>query len=118
MAFNETLAARIREILEEESGVREKKMMGGLTFMVNDKMCVGVWKDELLCRIDPEMANIVLEKRGCRPMDVTGRPMKGFFLISEEVLPDRTELDYWIQLALEYNPKAPKAPRKKARPSK
>ena len=55
MAYNQTLANHIRELLQELEGIEEKEMMGGLTFMLNDKMCVGVIKDEMMCRIDPAL---------------------------------------------------------------
>ena len=77
MAYNEKLANRIRERLSSLPNVNEKEMMGGLTFMVNDKMCVGIIKDELMCRIDPEIHDAQVEKQGCRIMDFTKRPMKG-----------------------------------------
>ena len=81
MAYNELLADRIRKVfIDEEVSFDEKKMMGGLTFMVNDKMCVGVSKDDLMARIDPEKYSEALEKKSCREMDFTGRPMKDLFL--------------------------------------
>jgi TfoX/Sxy family transcriptional regulator of competence genes len=80
MAFNEKLVNRICESLIDLPRIEEKHMFGGVCFMVNGKMCMGVVKDEMMCRIDPAMDEIVLEKRGCRPMDFTGRPMKGYVL--------------------------------------
>ena len=69
MAYNELLADRIRKVfIYKEVSFDEKKMMGGLTFMVNDKMCVGVSKDDLMARIDPEKYSEALEKKGCREM--------------------------------------------------
>lgn len=76
MAYNEKLATRIRERLKDTPNMIEKEMMGGLTFMVNDKMCIGIIKDEMMCRIAPEMQETALAKNGCRIMDFTGRPMK------------------------------------------
>jgi len=76
MAYDEKLADRIREILVDQPVVEEKQMMGGVTFMVNNKMCVGIVKDEMMARIDPEQYDDALEKHGCRPMDFTGKPMK------------------------------------------
>lgn len=84
--------------------------MGGLTFMVNNKMCVGVVKDEMMARIDPEIYEEVLEKNGCREMDFTNRPMKGFVFVSNEGMKTKKDLNYWVTLALEYN--------KKVKPSK
>ena len=110
MAYNEKLANRIREILFSKRKVEEKKMMGGLTFMVNNKMCVGISGDDLMARIDPEIYEEALEKKGCREMDFTGRPMKGFVFIDEEGTKSKKDLEYWVELALDYN--------KKAKPSK
>ncbi len=106
MAYDEKLADRIRERLAEHTAVEEKEMMGGLTFMVHDKMCVGIIKDELMCRIDPELHEKVVKMTGCRTMDFTGRPMKGYILVERAGMRTRKEFDYWIDLALEFNPKA------------
>jgi TfoX/Sxy family transcriptional regulator of competence genes len=113
MAYDELLANRIRERLADLQNIAEKEMMGGLTFMVNDKMCVGIIKDELMCRIDPEKQELALEKRGCRIMDFTKRPMKGYVLIEESGMRTQKEFDFWIDLALEFNPKAKSAKKKK-----
>src|SRR5512133_1091440 len=75
VSFDENLANRIREYLSGIPNVEEKKMMGGLTFMVNDKMCVGIFKDELMCRIDPAQHETAIGKPACRTMDFTKRPM-------------------------------------------
>jgi len=112
MAYDEKLANRIRELLLNKRSVEEKKMMGGLTFMVNNKMCVGILKDDLMARIDPEVYESALERRGCREMDFTGRPMKGFVFIDPEGTKSKKDLEYWIKLALDYNKRA-KASKKK-----
>jgi TfoX/Sxy family transcriptional regulator of competence genes len=106
MAFLEDLANKIRFFFENFENVEEKKMMGGLTFMYNGKMCVGVIKDELMCRIDPDFHNEAVEKRGCRTMDFTNRPMMGYVLIDETGYCSQKDFDYWINLAIEFNSKA------------
>ena len=73
MAYDEHLAERIREELDDLPKVEEKAMFGGLAFMVNGKMCVGIIKDDLMCRIAPELEAEVLEKQGARQMDFTGK---------------------------------------------
>lgn len=113
MAYDEILAQRVREHLHGIPLVEEKKMMGGLTFMVNDKMCVGILKDELMCRIDPDRHDEALTKTGCRTMDFTKRPMPGYVLIDETGITTRQELNYWIGLALDFNPKAKSSKSKK-----
>lgn len=112
MAYSEKLAGRVREILVDHPMVEEKKMMGGLTFMVNNKMCIGILNDDLMARIDPAVYETALEKRGCREMDFTGRPMKGFVFITPEGTKTKNDLNYWIGLALDYN-KIAKASRKR-----
>jgi TfoX/Sxy family transcriptional regulator of competence genes len=112
MPYNEKLADRIREQLVEKRKVEEKQMMGGLAFMVNDKMCVGVWKDEMMCRIDPEVREEALSKTGCRVMDITGKPMKGFVLVDETGMRSKKEFDYWVRLCLEFNKKAKSSKKK------
>ncbi len=109
MKYNEKIADRIREQLINLPGIEEKEMMGGIAFMYNEKMCVGVIKDDLLCRIDPAIYEAALEKYGCRPMDFTGRPMKGWIFVDQEAIKSRTALGYWIDLALDFNVKAKKS---------
>ena len=116
MAFNEKLADRIRESLENVPNVNEKFMFGGVCFMVNDKMCVGVVKDEMMCRIDPILDETALEMNGCRRMDFTHKPMKGYVFISDEGMKTKKAFEYWISLCLEFNSKA-KASKKKAKKS-
>jgi hypothetical protein len=82
-------------------------MMGGLCYMVNDKMCMGIIKNKLMARIDPEKYEDALTKKGCREMDFTHRPMKGFIFVEPEGIDLDKDLEYWIQMALEYNPKVP-----------
>lgn len=113
MAYNETLANRIRLRFAELPNVAEKEMMGGLTFMYNDKMCVGIIKDELMCRIDPDIHETAVEKIGCRTMDFTKRPMKGYVMIDDNGMKTQKDFDYWINLALDFNKKAKSGKRKK-----
>ncbi len=86
--------------------------MGGLTFMYNGKMCIGIIADEMMCRIDPVLQDTVLEKPGCRMMDFTTRPMKGYVMVAEEGMRSQAEFGYWIDLCLDFNSRA-KASKKK-----
>ncbi len=113
MAYNEKIADRIREAIMDLPKVEEKFMFGGVCFMVNDKMCVGVVKDEMMCRIDPTLEDEVLEKNGCRPMDFTGRSMKGYVYVSEEGMKKKKDFEYWIDLCLAYNVIAKASKKKK-----
>ena len=104
MAYNEKLADMTRELISlSHKKVTEKAMFGGLCFMVNDKMCVGVEKDRLMVRLDPAKYEEVMEKDGCKPMDFTGKVMKGFVFVDANVLNTKKKLDYWVKLALEFN---------------
>jgi TfoX/Sxy family transcriptional regulator of competence genes len=99
--------------MAELPNIEEKEMMGGLTFMLNDKMCIGIIKDEMMCRIDPELHESAVEKRGCRTMDFTGRPMKGYVMVDETGMKSEKDFEYWINLCLEYNSKAKSSKKKK-----
>jgi TfoX/Sxy family transcriptional regulator of competence genes len=115
MAYNEKLADRVREILSQtERNIEEKKMFGGLCFMVNDKMCVGVESERLMVRLDPALQEQVLEKEGAKPMDFTGKVMKGYVFVDIEAINTHKKLSYWIMLALDYN-KIAKASKKKSK---
>ncbi|HVM90079.1 MAG TPA: TfoX/Sxy family protein [Puia sp.] len=114
MAFNEKLADRVREIIAaKHKNVAEKKMFGGLCFMVNDKMCVGVESNRMMVRFDPARTNELMEKEGCRPMDFTSKVMKGFAFVDVDVLNTKKKLEFWVNLALEYNRFAKASKKKK-----
>jgi TfoX/Sxy family transcriptional regulator of competence genes len=113
MAYNEKLAESVRALLADQKKVEEKKMMGGLTFMVKGKMCVGVLNDDLMARIDPDVYESALEMTGCREMNFTGKPMKGFVFVGPEGTRSKKELRYWLDLALDFNAKAKPSKRKK-----
>ncbi len=113
MAYDTKLADRIRERLADLPNVAEKEMMGGLTFMYNDKMCVGIIADEMMCRIDPELQETALNKNGCRLMDFTGRPMKGYVMVDESGMKLKSDFEYWINLCLDFNKKAKSSKKRK-----
>lgn len=114
MAYNEKLADRVRDIISATHEIsEEKKMFSGLCFMVDDKMCVGVEKDRLMVRFDPALEEELMEKEGCTPMDFTGRVMKGYVFVDIDALNTKKKLEYWIKLALDYNPIAKSSKKKK-----
>src|SRR6186997_1713566 len=103
MSYNEKLANRTREIISlTHDDIEEKKMFGGLCFMVNDKMCVGVEQERLMVRLDPEKYDEVMKIEGCKPMDFTGRVMKGYVFVDIDAIKTRKKLQFWTDLALEY----------------
>jgi TfoX/Sxy family transcriptional regulator of competence genes len=121
LAYNEKLATNVRELISlTEQKVEEKAMFGGLCFMVNGKMCVGVEKERLMVRFNPLQTIEVMEKEGCKPMYFTGRIMKGYVFVDAGVLTTKKKLEYWVKLALEYNKIAKASNKKKihAKPSK
>jgi hypothetical protein len=96
VAYDEGLAERVRDLLADETGVAEKRMFGGLCFLLRGNMCVGVVKDELMVRAGPDAYEALLKAPHARKMDFTGRPMKGLlFVRAEGVLADR-DLAGWV----------------------
>jgi TfoX/Sxy family transcriptional regulator of competence genes len=114
MAYNEKLANQTRELIAlTHKKVEEKKMFGGLCFMVNDKMCIGIEKERLMVRLDPAVYDEVMEKEGCTAMDFTGKVMKGYVFVRADSVTARKKLQYWVNLALEYNKIAKPSKKKK-----
>ena len=105
-SYDHNLADRIRRYLDERSiRFETKQMMGRLCFLVNDKMCVGVDKAKLMARIGPAACDAALAKKGCHPLDFTGRrPMRGFVFVDSRELTSERELEFWLELALTFNP--------------
>jgi hypothetical protein len=102
MAYNEKLADRIRAELGQLAGLSEKKMFGGLSFLLNGNMCCGVHGEEMIVRLAPDQTEAALSKQYTRIFDMTGRPMKGWILVHQDGLKTKTELMEWIQLGVEY----------------
>jgi TfoX/Sxy family transcriptional regulator of competence genes len=98
MAFDEALAERIRDRLGDAVGINEKKMFGGLAFLTDGNMTVGVHGGDLIARIAPDDTDRALAEPGVRPFDITGRPMRGWILVAGGVLDDGV-LDSWIRRA-------------------
>jgi len=105
MAYNEDLALRVRKALEYIANVNEKKMFGGLAFMVNNKMCITVGKDRIMCRIDPADYNELIRREGSQKVIMKNREFKGYIRIKADVLSDNKEFIFWIKKALDYNKK-------------
>lgn len=82
MAYDERLAERVRELLAPRQGLSERRMFGGLAFLLHGNMCCGVHGEELIVRLDAEGADKVLQEPHVRPMDMTGRPMKGWLMVA------------------------------------
>lgn len=114
MAYNEILSLQVQNVLlDTDIEFFEKKMFGGNAFMINDKMCIGVVKNELMLRVIDEQYEKVLEMNLVRPMDFTGKIMKGFVYIEEEALKTKKELLFWIDLGIEFGKKGSVKSKKK-----
>ncbi|MGH9269025.1 MAG: TfoX/Sxy family protein [Acidimicrobiales bacterium] len=100
VAFDEGLAQRIREHLTGRVNLVEKKMFGGLAFLVDGNMCVGVIGDELITRVGPAATDVAPARPGTRPFDFSGRPIKGWVTVTPDVLSDDSVLAAWVDEAL------------------
>lgn len=107
MAYDQHLADRVSVFLKEKRvSFETRNMMGGLCYMINDKMAIGIMKDRLMVRIAPELYEQSLKKKGVRRMDFTGKVVKGFLLVDATAVDMEEDLEYWIQLCLDFNPRA------------
>src|SRR5713101_9875574 len=95
MAYDETLADRIRQALARKKGIEEKKMSGGIGFLLNGNMLVGVWKDSLIVRLGPEEGDEALREPHVKEFDITGRSMKGWVLVELVGVEDNEQLSAW-----------------------
>ena len=107
MAFDEHLADRIRNVFSKRTDVVEKKMFGGLCFMVSGNMCCGVVKNKLMARVGPDQYEELLEKEHASVMDFTKKPMKGMLYVDPEGLDDEADLEFWIKSCLKFTTSLP-----------
>ena len=96
MAYDEALAEQIRDVLGRRSDVDERKMFGGIAFLVAGNMACGVMGDDLMVRMGPADAETLEAEPGARRFDMGGRPMKGWLLVAPEVTTDDSELERWV----------------------
>ncbi len=108
MAYNEELADRIRISLDGHSGVIERKMFGGIAFMIHGNMCCGVVNDDLMVRVGPDSHEASLALPHARPMDFTGRPMKGMVFVGPDGINDDGALSEWIDRGVTFAQSLPK----------
>jgi TfoX/Sxy family transcriptional regulator of competence genes len=102
MAYDEQLADRVREALSARPEISERKMFGGIGFMIAGKMSVGVIGEELIVRLDPDDAEKALAEDGVREFDFTGRPMKGWIFVASERTEDDAELAEWVEAGADF----------------
>jgi TfoX/Sxy family transcriptional regulator of competence genes len=108
MAFDEALAERIRRGLARKKGIEEKKMFGGIGFLLHGNMLVGVWKDSLIVRLDPEKYDDSLLEPHVSEFNITGRSMKGWVLVAPQGVEDDGPVQAWIERAETFVGKLPK----------
>jgi TfoX N-terminal domain len=107
MPFDESLAARIRVALARKKGIEEKKMFGGIFFMKNGHMLVGVWKRSLIAQVGDKQVEDALLEPHVGPCDITGRAIKGWVLVAPEGIEGDDQLKGWIQRAVKFVGKLP-----------
>jgi TfoX/Sxy family transcriptional regulator of competence genes len=107
MPFDESLAGRIRNTLARKKNIDEKKMFGGVGFLLNGNMLVGVWKDSLIVRLGPDAYDDALQEPHVREFDITGKPMKGWIMVDPKGVEDDNQLKTWIQRAVKFVGKLP-----------
>jgi TfoX/Sxy family transcriptional regulator of competence genes len=112
VAFDEALADRVRDALSGRAGVSERKMFGGIAFMLEGKMAVGVAGEELMVRLDPEDAERARAEPHVRPMDMTGRPMKSVILVDPEATAADEDLASWVDAGADHAASLPPKPKK------
>ena len=118
MAYDDGLAERIRETLTERSDVSEKRMFGGVAFLVGGRMAVGIVRDDLMVRVGPDAYDRVLRQRHARRMDFTGRPMKGFVYVAPAGFESDADLRRWVGLGMSFVASLPaRASRERRAPS-
>ena len=108
LAYSESLARRIRQVFGHRRGITEKKMFGGVCFLLNGNMCVGIWKSSLIVRLGPEQAAAALQEPNVVEFDITGRPMKGWVMVEPDGLETDEQLGHWVQRAVEFVEALPK----------
>jgi TfoX/Sxy family transcriptional regulator of competence genes len=108
MAFDEALADRIRQQLARRKNIEERKMFGGLGFLLKGNLLVGVWKDSLIVRLGDEDGGVALTEPHVLPFDITGRPMKNWVLVEPGGFSGDDQLRDWIQRAIKFVGKLPK----------
>lgn len=102
MSHDEGLAQRIREILEDQRGIVEKKMFGGMAFMLNGNMLCGIIGEDFIARLGPDNYEIYLKKAHTRKFDMTGKPMKGFVVVGPKGYEDDSDLSFWVKTCISF----------------
>jgi hypothetical protein len=102
MAYDELLASRVRSLLARSKGCAEKKMFGGVGFLLSGNMCVGVWKEFLIARVGPDQYEAALDMPNVRVFDITGRAMSGWVMVEPEGCREVPALKAWVDRAVNF----------------
>ncbi|MGN6295249.1 MAG: TfoX/Sxy family protein [Ginsengibacter sp.] len=115
MAYNTNLSERVRKYLAKSPDliINEKKMFGGLAFIINDKMCINTSHEKLMCRFDPARTNEIAAKSGYEPMIMKGRQLAGYCYVNSAGYSSQKDLAFWVDLCLTFNDKAKASKKKK-----
>jgi len=108
MTYSESLALRIRQALAGRRGITEKKMFGGVGFLLHGNMCVGIWHSSLIARLGPDEGAAALEEPHVAPFDITGRPMKGWIMVEPDGIDTDDQLAGWIRRSIDFVSTLPK----------
>ena len=112
MAYDETLAKRVRKVVGDKRGVTERRMFGGLAFMLRGNMFVGILEDRLMARVGPQNYERALASPGAHEMDFTGKPMQGYVFVESSGVKSAADLKHWVGLCADFAAKLPAKARK------
>jgi TfoX/Sxy family transcriptional regulator of competence genes len=115
MGYDEQQANRVREALIDAVNVTEKRMFGGLCFMVDDKLCICIRNADLLCRVGPDEFETALEKPGAGTMKMGSRTMKGYVYVESDAIRKEKEFHYWVNTSLAFNKLAKPSKKRKSK---
>ena len=107
MPYDPGLAARLADLVDNRTGMEEKKMFGGIGWMLNGNMCTGVYKDWLIIRVGEEAALKVLKEKHIKPMDITGKPMRGWAMVAPKGYESDNNLERFVNMAADFVKKLP-----------
>lgn len=102
MAYDKSIEQRIDALIEKWPNIEKKKMFGGVCYLTQGNMCFGIWQEYLIVRTNPVTAQKQMQKYFARPFDVTGRPMKGWFMVASEGWTTDSEMNAWLMMGWEF----------------
>jgi TfoX/Sxy family transcriptional regulator of competence genes len=113
MPYDTTLEGKIEDVTLQWDGLEKKKMFGGICYLINGNMCFGIWKDNLIVRMAPELAVEKLKDRNVKEFDITGKPMKGWVMVEKDAWKDKKTMDKWLYIGRSFALTLPEKIKKK-----